>query len=397
MHPDPDDILDLLGASEAPSASPRDRRPLRAAALDRAGQLARRRKAVGPGALLAAVLLAAAFGPIGPWAGRASADRPLDRAALAEQREAQLALSADVATPAAAPATTQPPTTTTTVAPTTTTTTPPPASRFTMEPYRGLGAWLDVYDWSTTFSGSPVGPEAVDLLAAHGTQTLYIQASKWNSPTLVLEPERLQAFIDRAHHHGMSVVGWYLPTFEDPGLDRNRMNAIAAMPVDGLAIDLEARNVPDIAERNRRMVELSSAMRHDLPGAVLGAIPLEPVLMEDVNPSYWPSYPWAGLAPSFDVWLPMGYWTNRQASSPWRNAHTYTAANIDRIRAHIGQPEAPVHPIGGIGDKTTVDDLKAFLAAATERGSIGGSIYDYRTTQAPHWAELHPFTLLRNK
>ncbi len=394
MLPDPDDVLDLLDPPEGPRGARRRKQPLRAVARERAGRLARRRLAVGPGALAAAVVLAAAFGPIGPWAGRAGADRPLARAGLAALAEADEASSAEVAAPDPEP------TTTTTVAPTTTTAPPAPPpplspSRFTLEPYTGLGAWLDVYDWSTTFSGSPIGPEAVDLLAAHGTQTLYIQASKWNSPTLVLEPERLQAFIDRAHHHGMSVVGWYLPTLEDPGLDRDRMNAIAAMPVDGLAVDLEARNVGDLAERNRRMVELSSAMRHDLPGAVLGAIPLEPVLMEDVNPHYWPSYPWAGLAPSYDVWLPMGYWTNRQASSPWRNAHTYTAANIDRIRAHIGQPEAPVHPIGGIGDKTTVEDLKAFLAAASERGSIGGSIYDYRTTQAPHWAELHPFTLLR--
>jgi hypothetical protein len=126
---------------------------------------------------------------------------------------------------------------------------------------------------------------------------------------------------------------------------------------------------------------------------VLGAIPLEPVLIEDVNPRYWPGFPWAEIAPSFDVWLPMAYWTNRRDG--WRDAHTYTAANIDRVRAHIGRPDAPVHALGGIGDATSVQDLQGFRNAATERHVIGGSIYDFRTTAAPHWPELLPFRALR--
>lgn len=142
-------------------------------------------------------------------------------------------------------------------------------------------------------------------------------------------------------------------------------------------------------------MQLSSALRAALPGEVLGAIPMEPVLMEDVNPSFWPGFPWAELAPSYDVWLPMAYWTNRKVSSPWRDAYLYTATNVDRIRAHIGRPDAPVHVLGGIGDQTTVADLQGFRQAAAERGAIGGSIYDFRTTTAPHWPELLPFRDLR--
>src|SRR5690606_15877221 len=114
-------------------------------------------------------------------------------------------------------------TTTTTAPPSTTTTAPPP--KFTLEPYRGLGAWMDVYDWSATFAkgGPALEPDAVDVLAAQGVQTLYIQASKWDAPTDVLEPERLLAFIERADHHGIAVVGWYLPTLEDPARDLQRL------------------------------------------------------------------------------------------------------------------------------------------------------------------------------
>jgi hypothetical protein len=362
---------------------------------------ARGRRAIG--ALLAACTLVAGVGLIQVVTSAGEAAQlsaaapgtvvPDPRTERVARRAAPVQVTTTTTTTTAPP---PKPTTTTTVAPTTTTTAPP-AHRFTQEPNRGLGAWLDVYDWSATYAqhAPALEPDAVDALAAQGVQTLFIQASKWDAPEDVLEAPRLLAFIDRAHQRGVSVVGWYLPTFEDPGRDLQRMLAIAALPVDGLAVDIESRKVGDVAERNRRVVELSSAQRAALPGEVLGAIPLEPILIEDINPRYWPDFPWAGIAPSYDVWMPMAYWTNRRADSPWRNAHDYTAANIDRVRAHVGRPDAPVHALGGIGDATSVQDLQAFRAAAMPRGVLGGSIYDFRTTAAPFWPELLPFRDLR--
>lgn len=296
----------------------------------------------------------------------------------------------------AAPATTSTPTT---VPPTTTV---PSAAAlaaaaatqrraWTTGPYEGFGAWLDAYDWSAQFSrsGDVAGPEAIDHMAAEGVQTLYIQASRWNSPTDILEPERLRAIIDRAHQHGIAVVGWYLPTFVDPATDLRRILAIASFGVDGIGIDIEARDVADVAERNRRLVELSRRLREELPGKAISAIVLEPVLIEDVNANYWPSFPWAEIAPYYDVWLPMSYWTNRRGH--WRGAYPYTAENIVRIRERIGQPEALVHTIGGIGDKTTVPDLQQMVTAAVDQRAIGGSIYDYRTSRAEFWEPLRAF------
>ena len=262
---------------------------------------------------------------------------------------------------------------------------------WTATPYQGFGAWLDAYDWSAQFSrsGDVVGPEGIDHMAAEGVQTLYIQASRWNSPTDVLEPERLRPIIDRAHHHGMFVVAWYLPTFVDPATDLRRILAVASVGVDGIAIDIESRDVGDVAERNRRLVELSEQLRANLPGKVIGAIVLEPVLIEDVNPNYWPGFPWAEIAPYYDVWLPMSYWTNRRGH--WRGAYPYTAENMARIRAHIGQPDAPIHTIGGIGDKTTVPDIDQMVHAAVDQRAIGGSLYDYRTSRPEFWASLRRF------
>ena len=346
------------------------------------------------GALLAASLLVAGIGVghVVTSAGEADGAPAVEFAAtVSDPRDERFA---SPAAPARVPATTTTTAAPTTTVPPTTTTTAPP-HKFTMEPYRGLGAWLDVYDWSASFAKhSPaLEPDVVETLAAQGVQTLYIQASKWDAPELVLEQPRLMAFIDRAHQRGISVVGWYLPTYEDPGRDLQRMLAIAALPVDGLAIDIESTKVRDVVERNRRVVEVSNALRAALPGEVLGAIPLEPILIEDINPRYWPDFPWAALAPSYDVWLPMAYWTNRRG--PWRDAYSYMAANIDRVRAHIGQPAAPIHALGGIGDITSVVDLQGFRRAALERSVLGGSIYDFRTTQGPHWPELIPFRELR--
>lgn len=356
----------------------------------------RRPHIAGAGLLAAAIVATAAFGPSLPWSQRADAERALTRV-----RAVPAPVVTTTILPTTVPETTTTVPITTTAAPppppTTTTTVPAPVQRFTMEPYRGLGAWLDVYDWSATYTGNRPGvePDAMESLAAQGVQTIFIQASKWDASEDVLEPARLFSIIDRAHQHGISVVAWYLPTFEDPVRDVQRMMAIAAYHVDGLAVDLESRRLGDVAERNRRLVMVSTALRNLLPGEVIGAIPLEPVLMEDVNPNFWPGFPWAEIGPSYDVWLPMSYWTNRRPESPWRDAYYYTATNIDRVRNHIGRPDAPVHALGGIGDQTTVQDLQGFRAAVTDRWAIGASIYDFRTTAGPAWPELLPFRALR--
>ena len=251
-------------------------------------------------------------------------------------------------TPTAPPTTLRP----TTVAPPTTppTTVPPPPPPAppttvapdrslssarpisTLDPYRGLGTWVDVYDWSRTYGrGTLVGPGDVD-------QTLYIQTTRWDAPSDVLDGDLLVPIITRAHLRGLRVVGWYLPALTDPGADLRKLVAAAHLGVDGLAVDMEARNVSDVGERNRRLIGLADALRHTLPDRTLGAIVLPPVVLDVINPHYWPAFPWPQLAPYFDVWLPMAYWTNRSPSSGYRSSYRYTDENITRVRQHLGRP-----------------------------------------------------------
>lgn len=301
---------------------------------------------------------------------------------------------------AARPVTTSVPTTTTTTAPPPTTTAPPaptttappapPARSVSM--YNGLGTWIDVYDWSVTFGkdGALVDAAAIDAMAAAGVQTLYVQTSKWDSPTDVLEPERLGPLLERARAHGLRIVAWYLPTFEDPQRDMARLMAASRLPVDALAVDIESRKLRDVAERNRRLLEISTNLRAELPDVTLGAIPYPPVVTDVINPNLWPQFPWAELAPLYDIWLPMSYQSDRKVDSGYRDAYRYASENIDRMRAHLGA-NVPVHGIGGIADRTSPADVADLHRALLERGAVGGSLYDWRTTSPGLWPHLQVF------
>lgn len=266
---------------------------------------------------------------------------------------------------------------------------PPSASS-----YEGLGAWVDCFDWSATYSNNhpTVGPADVDRMASLGVQTLYIQTSRADAPSDVLEPERLQPIIDRARVRGIRVVAWYLPTFEDEATDVRRMVAAAHLAVQSFAADIESTKVSDAAERSRRLVEESTALRQQLGAAYpIGAIVLPPVATEVINPNYWPGFPYRQIAPLYNAWLVMDYFTNRTPQQGYRDSYRYTAENIDRLRTDVGVANLPVHVIGGIADKTTPDDVDGMYRAATERGSPGGSLYDYRTTGDALWPGMQKF------
>ncbi len=292
------------------------------------------------------------------------------------------------------------PPTTTTAAPTTTappppTTAPRPQAAAAPVPgdltaFAGLGTWVDVYDWSHYKETTPtVGPDQVDQMADEGVQTLFLQTAKHDTPDLIAERELLEPIIARAHQRGLRVVAWYLPTLEDVDNDLNRLVASANLDVDAVAVDIESRKVGDAGERSARLVDLSTRLRAALPGRTVGAIVMPPVQMEVVNPNFWPGFPWQEVAPLYDVWQTMGYWSDRKASSGYRDPYTYTDENLRRLRANLNNPTAAVSPVGGVG--ATPDQVESFLRAAVEHGAIGGSIYDWRTTRPEAWPSLRKF------
>jgi hypothetical protein len=270
--------------------------------------------------------------------------------------------------------------------------------RFTADDYRGLGAWVDVFDYVPAIGGdrAVVGPPDVDAMAAQGVRTLYLQAA-FDSPELddgAVPADLLAPILRRAHDRGMRVIGWYAPRFLDPAADLRRLLAISRFRsdgerFDGLAVDIEDRSLADAAERNRRLITLSRDLRAELPPeAAIGAIVLSPVLLEDVNPRFWPDFPWADLADDFQVWLPMAYWTERLPASGFRDPRRYVETTVARARELLGLPDAPMHPIGGIGDALTEGELDAFASTLPAVAAIGGSVYDYRTMPTGGWGVL---------
>jgi len=275
---------------------------------------------------------------------------------------------------------------------------PPPVRDIAV--YRGLGTWVDAYDFSPEFQTNgappPITPESMDDLAAAGVRTLYLQAAKddTRSPGDLVNPEILGPMLNRAHARGVRVVAWYLPKFYDLDSDMRRLMAVrdfrsGGQGFDGIGLDIEwTKDVPDSTERNLRLIELSHRLRAAVGPAALAAIPLPPVLIETINPKYWPGFPWRELAPIYDVWMPMTYWTFRSQSSGYRDAYRYTEENVRRLRANLGLPDAVVHPVGGTDNKSNDDDYRGFVRACAVTSALGGSIYDWRTTPTGSFAIL---------
>jgi hypothetical protein len=271
----------------------------------------------------------------------------------------------------------------------------PPGS-WTVVPHRGLGAWVDVYDWTEEFGGGSPSVDLADIeaMAEAGVQTVYLQTSHRRSTADVIEPERLDALIDEAHANDMHVVAWYLPTFVNVDRDLRRLVAAAELAVDGLGVDIEAIDVADPAERNERVIDLTARLRAALgEDKTLAAITLSSVHLQVVNPDYWPGYPWVELAASYDAILPMAYWSIRR--DDLRAGLRYVSENIDRIRAATGREDLLIHAIGGIADEATVADVEGMLVAIQDRGVIGGSLYDWNTSTPGQWAALQPLRELR--
>ncbi len=245
--------------------------------------------------------------------------------------------------------------------------------------------WLDVYDWTNTITGgSPsVQVEDIDRMADLGIQTVYIQTAHRRSPAEVIEPERLLPMIDRAHARGMAVVAWYLPTFEDLDVDLRKLVAAAALPVDGLGVDIESLHPGDDAERTGRLLDLSNRLRQHMGTRAISAITPDAVHLQVVNPAFWEGFPWPELGATYDVIVPMAYWSVRKAE--WRHGELYIAENIERIRVATGRPDMPIHIAGGIANGITLEDVTGMVTAIQARGAMGGSLYDWNTSQPAQW------------
>ncbi|HVL33671.1 MAG TPA: hypothetical protein VM600_08855, partial [Actinomycetota bacterium] len=162
----------------------------------------------------------------------------------------------------------------------------------------------------------------------------------------------------------------------------------------GMGIDIEHVNSPESYKTTRD--EFNAGIKTLLPRArqvagnsyPIASIPVSPLHM-DLSPSSWQGFPWTTLGRYTDVVMPMAYWPTycaRFSSEPSGECpRGYAEENVTRSRALTG---LPVHPVGGVGDRITTDELDRFVTGARAGRMIGCSIYDYRTTKVAFWEPL---------
>jgi hypothetical protein len=254
--------------------------------------------------------------------------------------------------------------------------------------YGGLGTWVDV--WDTAVWKSPEA--AVATMRARGVTTLYLETSNYSRPVDLVQPEALGRFLDAAHGAGIRVVAWYLPSFANGVRDLRRSLAAIGFrstngeAFDSFALDIEASVVKSPAKRTARVLALARQLRAAAGAAYsLGAIVPAPRGM-DLRPKYWPGFPYAQLAETFDVFLPMGYFTYRFKTAA--ASRDYTEANVGLLRERAGDEALAVHAVGGLARSATIAQVRAFLGAAAAQGSIGASLYDFADTKPAQWQAL---------
>jgi hypothetical protein len=256
-----------------------------------------------------------------------------------------------------------------------------------IDPYRGLGTWIDIYDSSWKHPGA-----AVRAMRHRGVRTLYLETSNFSRPSAFVYPDRVAAFLDAAHRWGVSVVAWYLPGLVH--LRRDYRRSIAAIRYttprgngfSSFAMDIEASNVRKPRFRTARLLRLSRWLRHASgPSYPLGAIIPSPRRLQ-TDPTYWPVFPYARLEHVYDVFLPMTYFTFRVHGR--EGATWYTAGNVRIVRRQTGDRNVPVHVIGGIGGDATQGETAGFVHAVRERHALGGSYYTFPLTRPKDWTAL---------
>jgi hypothetical protein len=248
------------------------------------------------------------------------------------------------------------------------------ASVRSMHAFSGAGTWISIYD--THALNHP--ERVVARLKAHRIHTLFLETSNDRQRRGVKRPVAVARFLDAAHRAHIKVVGWYVPGFYAPVADIHRalqgarFHSPSGQGFDAFALDIESTKVRDLGVRTARALRVARAVRVGMAhGKALGAVTIDPA-----GGRYWNGYPFARLARSVQVFLPMEYFTYR-TSGP-RHVAAYSRANVRLVRRLAADRTVPVHPIGGDAGDASMPELRAFLHAS--KNELGVSLWEYGNT-----------------
>ena len=258
--------------------------------------------------------------------------------------------------------------------------------------FRGLGAWIDLYDYPALDR-----TRALDDLRARGVKTVYLQTSRF-SASYDMTPHAA-GWVDGAHARGMRAVGWYLPGYGDMARDLRRTLAVANLVTpaggrfDAVGVDIEAHtgigssNEVSRTTMNARAAEHLRAVR-SRTSVPLAAITPQPTATDGAGET-WAGFPWKAVGETSDLVLPMSYWPRTCRDACVRD---YTLTNARYARAWTG---LPVHIAGrgyasSDGTQVSDSDIRSYVDGALAAGVVGGSVYDYASTRTrtAWWSSL---------
>jgi len=262
-----------------------------------------------------------------------------------------------------------------------------PERRAGVEVFQGLGTWIDVYDTALYRT-----PDAVaNRLVARGVRTAWIETANDRSTGDVVDPAGLGRIVDSLHARGISVVAWYLPGHDRHARDLRRTRAMLSFRTpqggafDGVALDIESLREKNVKLRTTRMLDLLSRLRSEAGSTPVAAITYPPRAFER-HLSWWPAFPWADIARRVDAVVPMLY--TGGGFKGYDATYGYVARSLRLLRAAVGDRVA-VHAAGGVANRMTAEELKAFTDAVLDDGTATGwSLYDLQTMTPAGWAAM---------
>lgn len=259
--------------------------------------------------------------------------------------------------------------------------------------FAGLGTWVDIYD-----GGVYAAPETTAArMSARGVDVVWVETANNGALVDVVKPAELGRLVDALHARGIRVVSWYLPGHVDQARDLRRSLAMLTFRTatggtfDGVALNIEATKLKNVALRSRRAVSLTRRLRDEAGEMPLAVIPFNPRGLEK-HASTWPKFPWAELAEVTDAFAPMAY--TGGALRGFDATYGYVTRALRLLRTQTGSSDVAIHVAGGVANRLGREELEGFAAAVEDDGgTIGVSLYDWATTPSRAWpvlAKLNP-------
>ena len=166
-----------------------------------------------------------------------------------------------------------------------------------LEPYRGLGTWIDIYDDPQLAAPGGRWPGSRPAGCARSSSRRRTSSSgpTWCAPTGCRASSTRPT--PAASRSGLVPAGLRRRRSRPaPLAGRHPLRSEGGEAFDSFALDIEWSGVTPVSLRNRRMLALSDRLRAEVgPDYALGAI--IPNRADGLRRDYWQPFPYAELAP----------------------------------------------------------------------------------------------------